>query len=241
MIDGQLSVSSQPAGRNLYIDGIPQGRTPATLNLVGDHNLRIEGDKMSYFDVNERVTVRPFEQVERDFVMKKRPPRTYGMVLFNYMPVSGSPAFGLTLAIVKRWGVYARMVGANDTHSDHGYGNYGTTGPGLWSKDEDGYFGANGGLIFRINPSLYVYAGSGYGEYSRQMSADNSLGYTYSKHMYPYSSEGVMADGGIILKWKALLAQVGYNRILGSGNPDKFGSVYVGVGITIHKQRKDRQ
>ena len=246
MIDGQLSVSSQPAGRNLYIDGIPQGRTPATLNLVGDHNLRIEGDKMSYFDVNERVTVRPFEQVERDFVMKKRPPRTYGMVLFNYMPVSGSPAFGLTFAIVKRWGVYARTTfstGGND--GDGGKDDskmMGDQGPGYYKKDADNYWALNAGLIFRLSKNIYAYAGSGYGEYKRSMKVVETGGsYYYNGGMLtPYYSEGAMVDAGVILKWKALIGQVGYNRIMGSGKPDPFSSIYVGLGITIHKQKKDK-
>lgn len=238
-IDGKLDVKSLPTGMNLYIDGVKQGRTPLSLPILGDHNLRLEGDPVTYYDLNERVSISPFETVEKTFTMSKRPPRTYGMVLLNYMPVSGSPGFGLTLAIVKRWGMYIRLTSAGKGDPDQGkhdkyyYGNN-LNGPGVYEKDTDEYWAANGGVIFRLSKFAYFYAGSGYGSYSRELKGDS-----YGK-VHPYKSKGVMADGGIILKWKALIGQVGYNRILGEGTPDPFGSVYVGLGITIHKQRKDK-
>lgn len=237
LIDGQLTVKSIPASKSVYIDGIQQGRTPITLNILGEHNLRIEGDNLSYFDFNERITVSPFDNVEREITLTKRPPRTYGMVLANYMPVSGSPGVGLTLAFVKRWGLCARLTLAgdgNDSHHEEDYGLRGSSGPGFYEKDKDNYGAINGGLIFRLSNNIFVYGGSGYGEYTRSMTNGNHK-------ITPYNSKGVMADAGVILKWRALLAQVGYNRILGEGNPDPFGSIYLGVGFTIHKQKRDKQ
>jgi len=232
-IDGQLSVNSVPPGAEVYVDGVSKGKTPVTVPVLGEHRLRVIADADKYYNIEERVKLSPFEQQQRNLTFRKLPPRGCGMVLANYMPVSGSPGFGLTMAYVKRWGFYARTAicgGFFSTGESHRKGGIGF---GIYEKNHDYYWGASGGLVYRCHDYVYVYAGGGYGMYSREMQHAN--GYRYAT---PYESKGVMLDFGTILRWKYLLAQVGYNRILGEGTPEAFGSVYVGLGASINLQKK---
>ena len=257
-LDGQITVKSKPSGGRVYIDGMERGKSPVTIDVLGTHNLRIvPSDRVSYFDYTDRITINPFQQQEQEFTFRKRPPRTYGMVLFNYMPISGSTGLGVTLACVKRWGMYMRYTQSlssildgykswtrNTTNSDRWI-----SGPGYYKKDECQYWGANAGFIVRTCKYLYVYAGSGFGRCSvkYKLQGDDAVSsagrHPGSDDIRPYCSAGVMLDGGLILKFKALLLQAGYNRIMWATHDDygdKFGSVYLGVGFTIHKQKKDK-
>jgi hypothetical protein len=247
-VDGKLTVNSVPAGTRVYIDGMQHGKTPLTVSILGEHNLRVEGDPITYFDYNQRVAVKPFEEVFCPVELKKRPPRTYGMVLLNYEPIPGSSAVGLTMAFVKRWGFYFRLAAGTDGSSgqyekvgnmSQGY-SYAATGtpiggPGVYQKDKIGFASVSGGLIGRFHKHVYGYAGAGYCTYSKQLKRTDGSG-----KLTPYGANGALVDAGVILKYKALLGQVGYNYCLGEGVPNKFGSIYIGLGITIHKQRKDR-
>lgn len=236
-LDGTLNITSQPPGATVFIDGMQKGKTPLSLKILGEHNLRLEGDHILYYNYTSRVAVKPFEDVSHEALLKKRPPRTYGMFLLNYEPIPDSHAVGYTLAVVKRWGAYLRfMVGTGDGSSDFSEiksMNAYAGGPGYYNNPMVGFGSLNAGLMFRLNKHVYAYAGSGYGTYTKEFEKE------YGNSIVPYGSQGVMADAGVILKWKALIAQVGYNRIIGEGVPSTFGSIYAGIGITIHKQRKD--
>ncbi|MBQ9560158.1 MAG: PEGA domain-containing protein [Bacteroidaceae bacterium] len=255
-IDGQLTVKSKPSGGRVYIDGMERGKSPVTIDVLGTHNLRIvPSDRVSYFDYTDRITINPFQQQEQEFTFPKRPPRTYGMVLFNYMPISGSAGLGVTLACVKRWGMYARYTMSLDGAStswgfssggrwSHAGGEYiYTKGPGIYKFEESCYWGVNAGFMVRTCKYVYLYAGSGYGDYTRgfKQSKDN----VRSGFEYMNRSAGVMIDAGLILKWRAMLLQAGYNRVVhgtaSNNSGENFGSIYLGVGFTIHKQKKDKQ
>ena len=239
-VDGKLTISSVPANARVYVDGMERGNTPLTLDLVGEHNLRVEGDRISYYDYTSHVALKPFEEMVTDVTLKKRPPRMYGMFLANYEPIADSHAVGFTLAFVRRWGVYLRfMTGLDGGDTDFSDikswdGSY-REGPGLYSNPKIGFSSVNAGLMFRLGKNIYAYAGSGYGTYAKELETDDG-----TNSIVPYGSKGVMADAGVILKWKALIGQFGYNRIFGESIPNKFGCIYVGVGFTIHKQRKDK-
>ena len=261
-IDGKLSIKTVPSSVRVYVDGMERGKAPLTIGVLGTHNLRlVPSDRATYFDYTDRVTVNPFQQMEQTFMLSKRPPRTYGMVLADYMPISGTGAVGLTLACVKRWGMYVRATlglngcGGFEEEVGNWYGGYEwtareyfqlkhllaqTSGPGVYKKSRTHYWDVNAGFIVRTCKYLYLYVGAGYGQHSLKYKKGS---WSSDSDAYALQSRGVMVDGGAILKWRALLLQAGYNRMVTSNSKDmgdKFGSVYFGLGFTIHKQKKDK-
>ena len=95
----------------------------------------------------------------------------------------------------------------------------------------------------RCHKYLFAYVGAGYGEfgqtYEQIIDTDNEEP-NYSTERSISGAKGVAGDIGIIVKYKALLLQVGYASIL----TGKFGDTkwhhdpYIGLGISIHKNKK---
>ena len=246
-IDGQLSVESVPAGATVYIDGIPQGSTPVALPLLGDHNIRVEKDPETYYEATDRVSVDPFAEVYRSYALRKRPPRLYGMV----MATGSAYGFGGFAALCRRFGAFVHV----SSSFKNGLFQYDPPGGGLHYADTDGYTGtgyykedghAYGtvtcGFMARCHKYVYAYIGAGYGEYARKYVKDESIAGNalYPDVVYPYGSQGAAIDVGVIAKWKALLVSCGYTTIAGKHSPSgsRSNEVYVGLGFTIHKNKK---
>ena len=81
---------------------------------------------------------------------------------------------------------------------------------------------------------LSLYAGAGYASYAGAALLDDSWDVVVTEGI-----EGVQIDAGVIFKWKALLLQAGYTRLLGSSRyGHHYGDFNVGLGITMHKNKK---
>lgn len=247
-IDGKITINSTPAGRKVFIDGIERGKTPLTLDIIGDHNLTVEGDELTFFDATERISVNPFENITRSYTLGKRPPRTYGMVMLNYS--GGGP--GIFLGVCKRFGAYCRfnMSITAPLGADYNWDNpeqmlYGKA----FHKDDAhvSYIMGAAGIIARCHKYIYAYAGGGFGQYLKCF--EGSEGYfLYGNSNYygtqtfaPYGTKGGLVDIGVILKWKALLISGGYTQFLGAGHPDTYHEFNIGIGFTIHKNKKDKK
>lgn len=246
-IDGQLSVESVPAGATVYIDGIPQGSTPAALPLLGDHNVRIEKDPETYYEATDRVSVDPFAEVYRSYALRKRPPRLYGMV----MATGSAHGFGAFAALCRRFGAFVRVSSSfkngffsyePPSSEPHYADKDGYTGTGCYKEDGHAYGSVTCGFMARCHKYVYAYIGAGYGEYARKYVKDESIAGNapYPDEVFPYGSQGAAIDVGVIAKWKALLVSCGYTTIAGKHTPDgsRLNEVYVGVGFTIHKNKK---
>lgn len=233
-IDGQLVVKSTPPNADVIIDGLPQGKTPVTINLLGQHNVQILGNSDLYFPHKSTIEVLPEQEVNLDAILSKRPPKLYGFVVANYMLSANAP--GLMFGLGRRFGVYARVNVALNGLPDYQEDELRTHNKPITSDEYEKkpkYFGAVAGLTMRLTPSLFAYAGGGYGEYTH--------GSHCGIHSYPqdvYHVNGAEIDCGIMLKYKALLLQAGYTRMLDSGDVGKFGEFNFGIGITIHKEKK---
>ena len=245
-IEGEANISSMPQA-TIIMDGIPQGLTPQTLKIVGTHNIKIKGDEKEYFDINDQITINPFEKKDLSYTLKKRPPRLYGMVIANY---TGCKAYGATLALCRNWGAFLRLAtsdgqfggidadGYPEPNHDSNY--YGT---GIFKKKDPSYTICTAGVMKRCHKYLFAYIGAGYGQfgqtYEQIIDTDNKEP-NYSTERYVSGAKGVAGDIGIIVKYKALLLQVGYASIL----TGKFGDTkwhhdpYIGLGISIHKNKK---
>lgn len=245
-IDGTLSLSSTPSDAHVYVDGIEMGQTPLALDLLGDHTIRIEKDRDTYFDVSETVRIMPFEKVSGNYILVKRPPKLYGLVLANYSPLNNG--LGGFLGLCRRWGAFVHfsttiesaMGQLDDRFTDSGY-EIGPEGTGLYKKSDPKSTFFTGGLMFRPHKSLYTYIGGGYGEYAQtyELAGDANPSYAETE-ICPYGSKGFVADIGIIYKYKALLLSCGYNTIIGTSNPSNTlnHNIYVGIGISIHNNKR---
>ena len=226
-LDGKLNIKSTPEA-TILIDGINQGKTPNSFELLGRHSVRIEANKDLYFPQTDIIEISPFQELNKSYVLKKRPPKCYGFLIASYMP--NAESIGVMGGIGRRFGVYAKVnlsLNGNPFEGRNDYSNNVHKGEFVTIPK---YIGANLGLTWRPFPWITGYIGSGFGEYSHGKVVD----------MYdtPYYVKGVEADMGVMLKWKALLLQVGYTRIIPESNTGHhFGELSVGVGFTIHKER----
>ncbi|MDD5787662.1 MAG: PEGA domain-containing protein [Bacteroidales bacterium] len=247
-IEGSCSISCTPPAQ-LVLDGIPQGMTPQTLNVVGTHNIKIYGDEVEYYDMTDQITVKPFEEIARSYTLRKRPPRLYGMLLANY---SSCGAFGGTFAVCRNWGFYIRGVYSGYENSFDDYPSpvlhNGQMVVPTYKKEDEKYALAAVGVMKRISKSLYAYLGVGYGSYCQRYNLEDSeenyeIPYRFDSPLKLSGNKGVAGDIGVIFKYRALLLQVGYATILG----EKFGEgkwhhdPYVGIGISLHKQKKSQR
>lgn len=246
LIEGEANINCTPQA-TVILDGIPQGLSPQTLKVVGTHNIKIQGDEQEYYDLTDQINIKPFEKKDFSFTLKKRPPRLYGMVIANY---SSCKAYGVTLAMCRNWGAYLRFatsdgkigsIGADGyPKPNHEGWNYGT---GIYKKSDATCTTFTAGVMKRCHKYLFAYIGAGYGhfgqKYEQTIDINNNEPY-FSKERYISGARGVAGDIGVIVKYKAMLLQVGYTSIF----TGKFGDAkwlhdpYIGLGISIHKNKK---
>ena len=247
LIEGEANISCTQQA-TVILDGIPQGLCPQTLKVVGTHNIKIQGDEQEYYDLTDQINIKPFEKKDFSFTLKKRPPRLYGMVIANY---SSCKAYGVTLAMCRNWGAYLRLAtsdgefkgsisAAGYPEPNHKGGYYGT---GIYKKSDATYTTLTAGVMKRCHKHLFAYIGAGYGQFGQKYEQikdieNNEPYYSYERNIS--GARGVAGDIGVIVKYKAMLLQVGYMSIL----TGKFGDTkwhhdpYIGLGISIHKNKK---
>ena len=250
-IEGKVTVNSLPDKRKVYLGSVEQGMTPLTLNVLGTHNLRVEGDALTYFDATERISISPYQELELSYTLGKRPPRLYGVMMANGSHAGG----GLMLGIVRRWGWYARFAfnGYMDEAIAYSYmRNWEDDYRGLYrGSDEQALCMLATGLMLRFSKNLYAYVGGGWGSYGKVLENEYSPSY-YENYINGwgdsyasgdvralYGHHGPIVDGGLIFKWKALLLSAGYTRVLGNNYaPTPYHEINAGIGFTIHRNKK---
>lgn len=231
MLEGKLVLNSTPSKANVYVDGLLQGKSPVELPILGRHNIKVVDGANMYHPYNETLEFLPEQVMEKSVILKKRPPRLYGFVLANYMISAKAP--GLMMGIGRRFGAYTKFnIGVNGLPNENEFKTYNQSISSDKYKKQPKYYGANAGLMVHIIPCLFAYVGSGYGKYS------HGIYEMYDDVEYDvYHVKGAEIDFGAMFKYKALLLQAGYKRILSKGQGGNFGDFNVGIGITIHKEK----
>lgn len=231
-VEGNLSLSSTPGNAEVQVDGLPMGRTPINLSLLGRHNIQIVGNKDLYHPYYTTLEILPEQNLEHNAILQKRPPKLYGFVLANYMLSANS--LGVMAGLGRRFGGYIKMnFGINGAPEYKDFKTENTSIPSEGYSKKPKYVGVNGGLMVHVLPFLFAYAGSGYGEYTHGVYKDN-----YDSKHDVYRVAGAELDLGVMFKYKALLLQAGYKRILAKGQGGSMGDFNIGVGVTIHKEKK---
>lgn len=230
-LDGMLKATSNVSDAVIAVDGIEYGKMPQDIPLLGNHNVHIYGGEL-YEDKIEQISLQPYEELSRHYQLAKLPLKLYGFFIVNYIPSANS--VGIMGGIGRRFGVYAKLnidiVGDDMYATDH----LGKRLPRGEYDDHCQYQGYNIGATWRAKKWLTLYLGGGYGKYCH-----GKCDFFYRDNEYLFELENATFDLGAILKWKALLFQVGYTGILGSSDEGyKFGALNIGLGISIHKNKK---
>ena len=243
-IGGEVLIDCAPKA-TVVVDGIPVGVTPQTVNLIGTHNIKLQGDENEYFDLADQLTVDPLENLTRSYTLRKRPPRLYGMVLANY---SVCNSFGVTLAMCRKWGGFVRMSispkygeGWDDKELSFRYNDSGQYIYPNYKREGTSYVLATAGVMRRLHKCLYAYLGAGYGRSFQRYKAEAEN--DYPEYVALSGAEGVAGDLGLIFKHKALLVQAGYASILNGkfGEQKWHSEFYVGLGVSLHKKKKSNR
>lgn len=234
-LNGKFHVESTPKA-TVYIDGINHGETPNSIDLFGRHSIRVEGNNELYYPQSEVIEMSPFQELSRNYILEKRPPRKYGFLNYSYTLNHGahSGMFG----ICGRWGWYMRITwigNAMPTIDEFKVGKQSVM-PSRIELEDERLFTIATGAMWRFAPWLYGYLGAGWGCYEYGY---NELDGDYSGY---FGVDGVAVDAGLIARWKFLTLSCGYNGIVhgvhAAPEGARFGDVYIGVGFAISGKRK---
>lgn len=237
---GSVHVNSDHPGARVWVDGQQKGVVPMTLNLLGEHNIRIEDDIHHYYRGIENLVVSPGEQLVRDFTLAPMPLKTNIFALVQYGLSTRS--CGAFVGVCKRWGAYAKflMWGTQMSEKNDVYILDDPLPPnGMPTLKLKGHYSRSytAGAMYQFNKYLYTYFGAGYVQYSPGH-------YTNSNDLwkiYPTQIEGVVLDLGIMGCWKSILLSAGWTPMIAktaSQNGKFYSDWHVGIGIKIHKNKK---
>lgn len=239
-LEGTTRVSAnKPA--TVWVDGELVGDAPLELRLVGKHRITIDAG-YDYKMTKQEIVFNPLEDRDINVVMQKARPKLYGFIIANYMITAQAP--GLMMGVGRRFGVFAKAnVGINGldfADSEFPENSLGVVRRYYTEQYEHKprYQGGSIGLSYRPVKFLSLYAGAGYAQYAGANVIEiDSEG--YEDILCSETIKGVQIDAGVILKWKALLLQAGYTRLLSSSRyGHHYGDFNVGLGITMHKNKK---
>lgn len=253
-MEGKVRVNADQRA-TVWVDGELVGDAPQELQLVGRHRITVDAGYDYKMSKQDYVFI-PLEERNIDVTLQKARPKLNGFLIANYMISAMAP--GGILGLGRRFGGYVKgnaSFGCNRRYED----SYGEIGDyysyadknghveehWTYSEPTDGYWGGSGGLFYNPLKFLTFYVGGGYASYKgMECGYANYKGMEYSYyfsngHFKDDSVEGPQIDAGVIFRWKALLLQAGYSRIL-SSSPlgHHFGDLNVGIGVNIHKNKK---
>ena len=242
-IDGKLNINSTPQGADVFVDGLKQGVTPFTMDIIGVHSLRIVKDRKMWYTESERVDILPMEEKRLDYTLRKLPLKLSWFVNYNYNFEHG--ASSVMLGVCRRWGWYLRTTFKNASvipNNSYKYMSVGDKAHNRKILDYEEISLLSTGLMLRIAPWLYTYAGAGYGYYNLTSSSSKDFLF-HNKSDAVFGVEGMVVDAGLIACWKCFSLSAGYQSIIGSKAAPKearFGDVYVGLGFTFSSNRNSR-
>lgn len=251
---GRLHVDCDQAGATVWVDGQKLGTVPLTLELAGQHNIRVENDVNNFYRSTELVNFTTGMDESRTYTLKAMPPKCYGFAMLQYGFSANET--GIMLGICRSWGGYIRAAKTAGSSSAEKLGStpeYFSEVPVRKLEDPTSWSAA-AGVMHRITPYLYAFLGAGYAECSpgnypdddtsvgREMVGPNYYGTQVAGRRPNDDANGWIADLGFIAKWRALLLSVGYSRCVVKGsnfrNGDQYGNVRIGLGVTLHKNIK---
>lgn len=229
--------ADQPA--TVWVDGELVGDAPQEVHLLGKHRVTVDAG-YDYKMSKQEITFFPLEERDINVVMQQARTKLYGYVIANYLITAQAP--GLMVGIGRRFGAYAKAnIGINGMDfNESEFPKNELDGVHTRYEHKPRYQGASLGLTYRPLKFLALYAGAGYARYEGAAIIRGRTDYDGYESMQ--CTEGItnaQIDAGIMLRWRALLLQAGYTRLLGSSMyGHHYGDFNVGIGVNIHKNKK---
>lgn len=155
------------------------------------------------FDMPERIEKQTVYELNLSLIestLKKT--RAVIMPAFNYNPSQGS--FGLMVGFVKKAGLYAKVVSDFNFISVEDKGDD-LSNQWLTGNTQTSRLAITGGVLLRLAPVLYTYAGCGYGY--RKYAAETSSGEYLTVSSTTYDS--FEAELGLMLRLKNIGISIG--------------------------------
>ncbi len=206
--------------------------------------IEIGGDKTITWDVFEEC--RSLEgnlmfQVRANTIMQTVPQN-----FFAAYNISGSSAYGLTIGILGKWGLYARIKSNGQyfqtkyTASTNAISNYDGTGYYTFTdKIKRSRYGITAGYMQNVRGNLFIYAGAGYGERAVLWNAEE-FAYENNEKISDLWAEntintfkGAELEAGLFYKYKMMNFSIGCNLI-----DFNFYEINAGVGINLNSKLK---
>lgn len=145
-----------------------------------------------------------------------------------------TPAYGLMVGRVKKWGFYVKGVtntfGVNATGTFDNYGDYYEGyGPfqGFPVDCKNRYWSVTGGFIFRLWSPIHFYAGAGYSDFSYLV--QNGKGEWFKDRAYSQADASI--DWGFMIRLNRVTVTAGYNVGYGDDYYENYGRCAGNFGI----------
>ena len=229
-IGGTVNINSKPTGI-VSVDGKDLGATPTTVDLLGQHTIRVRYENKKYKPAYETLNILPFESIDRTYDLRKnKRPWKYSWMLLPQVTFPTDDTkdikYGVMIARAKIIGWYIKgTFGFASMESDHPIYQIWPTG-----EHRVRYINACGGLMLNIIKPLYIYGGAGIG--FRQIGYEDYGGkYYYSCNDSYENEQNAYADGSLAADF-GLLFNFG-PFVLNGGCTLLNGKMAVNAGIGI--------
>lgn len=231
---GYLEIFSLPEqDAEVYIDGVPVGRTPYKSDRMLIRNYRVRVEKELFFPVDTLVGITAGKTTSRSLTMvsaikPKEPRRMLVMAEVGYHPSQLS--YGGMIGFVRKNGAYVKFrsdfgsASAELECDDNGALVSGGEGTPYYKEgvSQKARLSVAAGYLRQLWKPVYLYAGAGYG--SRTLAWEIVEGELVKNT--EHSASGVAAEAGVIGRLGKLALSVGFHTV-----NFKHHEVAVGVGI----------
>lgn len=226
-IAGIVNVTSTPIA-TVSVDGRDVGKTPAKIEMLGNHNIKVRYESKKYKPISDRITVSPFENIDRSYeLMKSKRPWKYSWMILPQVTFPTNDAkdmcFGLMIARAKRVGWYVKGV-FNHVSNQYLDDNYELNVIWPTGNHKVSYKNACGGFMVNIFSKAYLYVGCGYGWQKICYEGYDGKYYCYGND----NNRGFLLDGGLLVNLGSVAINVGYSHL---HDMTRATAVNAGIGV----------
>lgn len=233
-LQGKFVPNVTPGSAEVLVDGIEYSGNEA-ITSIGVHNLFAYGNPKVYLPYEGAFTVLPTDEEQSEaYKLKKARTQMDGFLILNYMLSSG--VWGVRAGMGRKFGGYIKINVSEDSYVE-GANSF------IWGEkytlksSHAAFVGIGAGVTYKPLYWLNVYAGAGYCTYCPGKYEDSN---GYKEELFSLDTPTI--EFGAIAKYKALLFQIGYERGLKSSEQGyHYGDFNVGVGINLHKNKKNKK
>lgn len=228
-IAGIVNVTSTPIA-TVSVDGKDVGKTPAKIELLGNHNIKVRYESKKYKPISDRITVSPFENIDRSYeLMKSKRPWKYSWMILPQVTFPTNDAkdmcFGLMIARAKIVGWYVKGIFNHVSNKYLDADRYELNDIWPTGNHKVSYKNVCGGFMVNIFGKAYFYGGCGYGW--QKICYEGYDGKYYSNKKY----DSVLVDCGLLVNLGSVAINVGCSHLSDNKYSLEATAVNAGIGV----------